>query len=111
MDIDKIYVSRSRLIKDKRQLFSSQGFSIIHPQELSISKQINLFRNAKIIAGPSGSAMYNCVFQIKPAKKLILASDRFFKISDVLINTSTNGQLYYFIGHTVNQNQEGVMTD
>ncbi|OLO37215.1 hypothetical protein BTR23_13900 [Alkalihalophilus pseudofirmus] len=117
---DKIYVSRSKLINKRRRLlnelevekvFSSKGFSIIHPQELSINKQINLFRNAKIIAGPSGSAMYNCVFQNKPIKKLILSSDRFFKMSDVLINTSTKGQLYYFIGHTVNQNTEGVKTD
>lgn len=108
----KIYVSRSKLETKRRQLlneievekvFSSHGFSIIHPQELSVSKQINLFRNATIIAGPSGSAMYNSVFQKEHTKKLILTPRKFLKISDVLINTSTKGQLNYFFGETVDE--------
>ncbi|MFC0470041.1 DUF563 domain-containing protein [Halalkalibacter kiskunsagensis] len=109
----KIYVSRTKL-KNKRRclvnekevekLFSSYGFTIIHPQELSVIQQINIFRNANIIAGPSGSAMYNCVFQNKPTKKLILTSRLFFKQNDILINSSNQGQLNYFIGETIDTN-------
>ncbi|WP_332633059.1 glycosyltransferase family 61 protein [Halalkalibacter flavus] len=113
---EKIYVSRSKLKNKRRQLineakveelFSSHGFRIIHPQELSLSQQINFFRNAKVIAGPSGSAMYNCVFQKRSSKKIILASDKFFKLNDVFINTPTKGQLSYFRGKTVD-NRPGV---
>ncbi len=107
----KIYVSRSKLNNRRRtlineveveNLFKSYGFMVIHPQELSIKNQINFFRNANMIAGPSGSAMYNCVFQTKPTQKLILTPRNFFKKSDVLINTSTRGQLHYFVGDTIN---------
>jgi capsular polysaccharide biosynthesis protein len=117
---EKIYVSRSRLNNKRRrlvneaeveELMSSYGFSIIHPQELSFSEQVNCFRNAKIIVGPSGSAMYNCVFQKKSAKKLILSSDKFFKMNDVLINTSTKGQLNYFFGKANDVNKPGARAE
>ncbi|MFC0561983.1 glycosyltransferase family 61 protein [Halalkalibacter alkalisediminis] len=109
----KIYVSRSKLNNNRRclvneqeveKLFSSYGFTIIHPQELSVSKQINIFRNANIVAGSSGSAMYNCIFQNKPTKKLILTPRQFFKKNDILINSHNKGQLNYFIGKTIDTN-------
>jgi capsular polysaccharide biosynthesis protein len=117
---EKIYVSRSKLKNKRRQLvneaeveelFSSHGFHIIHPQELSLSDQINYFRNANIIAGPSGSAMYNCVFQKKSGKKLILTSDTFFKLNDIFINTSTKGQLSYFFGQTIDVDRPAARAD
>lgn len=116
----KIYVSRLKLKNKRRRLlneidvenvFASHGFSIIHPQELSFRKQVSLFRNADFIAGPAGSAMYNCAFQKKPRKTLILSSRKFFKLSDVLINTSTEGQMNYFIGETVDNLTPGVRAD
>lgn len=116
----KIYVSRSKLTNRRRKLinetevenlFATHGFTIIHPQELSVRKQISLFRNANIIAGPSGSAMYNCVFQNKPTQKFILTPSDFFKMSDVLINTSTKGQLNYFIGETVDDTRPSNLAD
>ncbi|WP_332694898.1 glycosyltransferase family 61 protein [Halalkalibacter lacteus] len=117
---EKIYVSRSKLKNKRRllvneveveELFHSLGFHIIHPQELSLSNQINYFRNAKFIAGPSGSAMYNCVFEKKSVKKLILASETFFKMNDIFINTSTKGQLSYFIGKTIDANKPAVRAE
>ncbi len=116
---DKIYVSRSKLTNKRRilknekaveKIFSLNGFKIIHPQELEISEQINLFRNAKVIAGPSGSGMYNCVFQQNQPKILILASNKFFKMSDILINTSTGGKLSYFVGETVDKYTPGIIS-
>ncbi|MFA9556917.1 DUF563 domain-containing protein [Evansella sp. AB-rgal1] len=106
----KIYVSRSKLNNKRRQLvnekevekiFASFGFRIVHPQELSVGQQINLFKNANIIAGPSGSGMYNSVFQRKSRRKLVLTTRNFVKMSDILINTSTSGQLNYFFGETI----------
>ncbi|MED4080644.1 DUF563 domain-containing protein [Halalkalibacterium halodurans] len=117
---DKIYVSRSRLKSNRRRLinetdverlFSRNGFQIIHPQELTIKEQINLFRHAQVIAGPLGSAMYNCVFQTKPTKKLLLTYEKFIKMSDLLINTSTNGLLYYFAGTEHKQNKSPSNTE
>ena len=106
----KIYISRSKLNNKRRQLmnekevekvFASYGFHIVHPQNLSVSQQINLFRNADIIAGPSGSGMYNSVFQKQYKKKLILTTRNFVKMSDMLINTSTKGELNYLFGNVI----------
>lgn len=118
--IERIYISRSKLNNERRNLinektvekvFSQNGFKIVHPQEMNISEQINLFRNAQIIAGPSGSAMYNSVFQQKQAKILILASQKFFKLSDILINTSAGGKLYYLVGETTDNVTPGIKAD
>lgn len=114
---EKIYVSRSKLKNQRRgllnekaveRIFSLSGYKIIHPQELKISEQINLFRNAKVIAGTSGSGMYNSVFQQNHPKVLILTSNTFFKMSDVLVNTSTGGKLHYFVGQTTELNVPGI---
>lgn len=113
---EKIYVSRLKLKNQRRvllnekaveRIFSLNGYKIIHPQELKISEQINLFRNAKVIAGTSGSGMYNSVFQQNHPKVLILASNSFFKMSDILVNTSTGGKLHYFVGQTAEVNSPG----
>lgn len=116
---ERIYVSRSKLQYKRRRLlnekavervFASHGFIITHPQLLNVQQQITLFRNAKIIAGPSGSALYNSVFQKEQTKKLILTTDKFLKVSDVLINTTTNGKLSYFLGKTI-ENKRPIEAD
>ncbi|PAE26332.1 MULTISPECIES: glycosyltransferase 61 family protein [Bacillaceae] len=113
---EKIYVSRSKLKNQRRvllneksveRIFSLNGYKIIHPEELKVSEQINLFRNAKVIAGTSGSGMYNSVFLQNHPKVLILASNKFFKMSDILVNTSTGGKLHYFLGQTAELNASG----
>ncbi len=38
------------------------GFSLIHPEKHSFSRQIGLFRQARIVLGQTGSAMHNAVF-------------------------------------------------
>ncbi|GLB62016.1 glycosyltransferase family 61 protein [Cytobacillus sp. NCCP-133] len=117
---EKIYVSRSKLRNNRRNLinekaveriFSQNGFKIIHPQEMKMAEQINLFRNAKVIAGPSGSAMYNSVFRKKQARIIVLASQKFFKMSDILINSSVGGKLDYFIGKTADKMTPGIKAD
>jgi capsular polysaccharide biosynthesis protein len=118
--VDRVYISRSKLNNNRRRLinetavedvFAAHGFKIIHPQELSFREQVNYFRNARIIAGPSGSAMYNCVFSKKTVKKLILTNTNFIKLSDILINTSTGGNITYFIGDLIERGKPGNRTN
>ncbi|MBD1378989.1 glycosyltransferase family 61 protein [Metabacillus arenae] len=116
---EKIYVSRSKIQHKRRllnelvveKIFSSHGFKIIHPQELEIKDQINTFRNAKFIAGPAGSAMYNCIFQKNASKKLIMAPPKFIIPNDILINGSSKCELNYFIGKNVGNEPSGMFAD
>lgn len=44
------------------EVFASFGFSVLHPQELGIERQLDLYANCEILAGLSGSGMHNCLF-------------------------------------------------
>ena len=65
----KLYLSRqnlqSRYIINAAEVekeLVSQGFLIVIPEELSLDEQVALFRSARVIAGPNGSAFTNQIF-------------------------------------------------
>lgn len=71
-----IYISRSRLvcgtvkIDNERVLeryLKASGFEIIHPEQLSVHKQISSFRNNNIVVGPVGSAFHTSIFTSAPS--------------------------------------------
>ena len=79
----KIYVSRANF-RGKNQIIENRfllenlavknGFKIIHPEEKSISEQIQIFSSAQFIAGEYGSAMHNSIFSPSSSKILVLQS-------------------------------------
>jgi acetyltransferase-like isoleucine patch superfamily enzyme len=65
----RIYVSRERVAKRRmvnepqvREFFEGKGYVAVHPQELGILEQAQLFRDAEAIVGPTGAAMTNALF-------------------------------------------------
>lgn len=67
----KIFLSRARLentgraIENEKEIdiaMAQLGFEILHPQEISINKQIEIYASTHIMAGFSGSALHNCLF-------------------------------------------------
>jgi capsular polysaccharide biosynthesis protein len=65
----KLYLSRqnfsSRYIINATEVekeLVSEGFDIVVPEELSLHEQVTLFRSARVIAGPNGSAFTNQIF-------------------------------------------------
>ena len=77
---EKIYLSRGRLsgyraIRGEaacEELFARRGFTIVHPEELSLADQMRLFAEVRYIAGPVGSALHNVVFSRRPDELTIL---------------------------------------
>lgn len=78
----KIFLSRSNLNDGNSRLdivselkieniFLSKGYEIVHPQELSLSNQINIVRNADYIAGIEGSHLHLGAFRDAGGLKLI----------------------------------------
>ena len=68
---DKIYLSRSRVTNGLRTSINEKaleeklierGFSILHPQHMTLSELIPILSRATLVAGPVGSAMHKILF-------------------------------------------------
>lgn len=73
----RIYLSRQnfmsrRLVNEYavQNIFRQFGFEIVHPEKLSFTEQLNVFRDASIVAGPVGAAFANIIF-CKPGTTII----------------------------------------
>lgn len=83
--LERVYLSRRRLslkhltrvIANEvlvEKLFRWSGFTVIYPEELSFMDQLSLYANARVVAGPSGSALHNSLF-MRPGALLIELGD------------------------------------
>lgn len=117
---ERIYISRSRWRQQRNLLneleierqFEKAGFFVIHPQELPLDHQIELMAGAKIIAGPSGSAMYNVVYSKGRRKIYILVSDRFITANDALVNLMADScEIIYLAGRSIEGSKPGMLSD
>jgi hypothetical protein len=70
-EYEKIYFTRTKMrrLKSKcfgedklEELFRKNGFKVIAPETLPLSKQIALVKGAKVIAGINGTALHNIFF-------------------------------------------------
>lgn len=66
---ERLYVSRSRSSRSSREevilerlLESRLGFAVIHAEDLSLSHQQSVFRNARVVAGFHGAGLSNMVW-------------------------------------------------
>lgn len=59
-----------------KDLLKREGFEVVRPQTLSFYDQVKLFREAEIIAGPSGAAFTNLLFSQRGAKALVFNAPR-----------------------------------
>jgi capsular polysaccharide biosynthesis protein len=86
---ERVFVSRRlngifrpmyrRLINEAEVEYAAAeaGFNIVCPETLTFRQQIHLFRNARAIAGPSGSGMLNSMFSPREARVLDMESFAF----------------------------------
>lgn len=82
---ERVYLSRrkisfkqlTRVIANEvlvEKLFRLAGFDVIYPEEIPFNDQLALYSNARVIAGPSGSALHNSLF-MRPGRLLIELGD------------------------------------
>jgi hypothetical protein len=103
---DRIYLSRSG-IKDRKLLnetdvervFERHGFTIIRLETLKPEKQIGLVSNALLVAGTSGSSMFNLAFQGRMRSAFILMWEERIQLSERLFSVGHNCDLWYHLGH------------
>lgn len=100
----RIYLSRSRASRriltneaEIEAIFADAGFAIYHPQEHPIEDQIRVISQARLIAGPGGSAALSSVFADRLEKLLLLCSPDWFNVIDMLLHQE-EGKLALLFG-------------
>ena len=74
---EKVSTSKEREIHniDQIQNISEQnGYTIIHPQDLSLFEQARLFNHAEFIIGEDGSGLHSVIFSRKKRQLIVLMS-------------------------------------
>lgn len=91
----RVYVSRAlnptrRLVEERaiEALFLNRGFTIIHPEEYDVFDQIGIFSGATLIAGCSGSNIFNLAFQKNARAVLVLVSPLLVHYTEQLLQST-----------------------
>ena len=66
-------------------LFVEEGFTVVHPEEHSLAEQAALFRDADVIAGYAGAAMFNLCHTHEPKHVVLLVSESYTAENELLM--------------------------
>lgn len=83
-------------------LLVSRGFAVVEPEKLSFAMQVQLFRQAEVIIGPTGAALANIIFADSRARIAILISrkeDVIYWYWQNMAKASGKAVSYVFGGH------------
>lgn len=98
----KIWLSRKNQLR--RQLINEEeilgilkkfDYKTIFPEELSIKSQINLFYNARTVAGPHGAAFTNMMF-MKPKSNIVEIRNQSDSVRNAFYSLSSEFNLNYY---------------
>ncbi|MGN6575910.1 MAG: glycosyltransferase family 61 protein [Nocardioides sp.] len=70
-------------------VFRDAGFTIVYPEDHSMADQAALFREADVVAGYAGSAMFSLLYS--PPKRVVLVSSRLYHIRNEHLIASVAG--------------------
>jgi capsular polysaccharide biosynthesis protein len=101
---ERIFVSRGPDTRHRRcrnneaveGFFASNGFRVIYPEKLSMAQQVAIFRDAEVIAGYGGSAMFNMMYSRNARTVILLNQEAYFARNEHLYTSLTGGQVHYF---------------
>lgn len=94
-------------------LLVSQGFTVVEPEKLGFTMQVQLFQNADVIIGATGAAMANIIFSNSRAHIAILISQQegFIYWYWQNIACASGGRVRYIIGEKISQNPNNIHVD
>lgn len=102
----KIYLSRTHY-KDRfmigeegiEKLFRQNGFHVLYPEELSLSKLIAYLKGARVVAGLSGTGLHNIIFANPKTHLIVLNRSNFANPVQEQINQVANMDVSYVDVH------------
>ncbi len=105
----KCYLSKSKLKRGVARLseenliedaFASKGFDIVYPETLCLPDQVNLFRNASVIAGVASSAFHTLALMAdSKATRVIFCFEPEINSNFRLLDFGAGGTSRYFSLH------------
>lgn len=101
---ERVFVSRSgqwwrrvcRNIAEVERFFESHGFTIIYPESLDLATQAAIFANTPVIAGFSGSAMFNVMHARHLKTFILLGHEAYTARNEHLYTSLIGGPVHYF---------------
>lgn len=98
----RIYLSRTALhpckeYGEKRleQSFRNMGYTIIHPEQLTVDEQLGYYCGCGTMASIEGSAAHNIVFCRKGTEQIILEKQHIKNIRQTMLNRLYENKVHY----------------
>lgn len=102
-EVPKVFVSRRptlaracRNATEVEDVFREHGFTVVYPEELTLAQQADTFRNARVVAGFGGSAMFNIMYCERLTHLIVLAHEAYTARNEYLFASLLGGQTHYF---------------
>ena len=102
---------------DVEKVFANAGFEVIYPETMPLPVQASLFRNAEVIGGYAGSALFTSCLVAQPKRLLIVSSQSYTANNEYLIAGvlghevdvfwSVPDKQHFSSGYTFNFDREG----
>lgn len=101
---ERIFVTRrsKRLCLQAPQVekfFAAHGFAVVSPEKYSYGEQVQLFAQARIVAGYGGSGMFT-MMHAPDARVILISGDGYSAQNEALIAAVNGNELHYFWGKT-----------
>jgi hypothetical protein len=102
---ERIFVSRGEKLAHRRhcrnqaeveRFFADRGFHVFYPEQLSLAEQVALFAGARVVAGFSGSAMFNLMHTRRLEATIVLSQNAYLARNEHLFAAVLGGELHYF---------------
>jgi capsular polysaccharide biosynthesis protein len=103
---ERIFVSRSaatarnsrmcRNLDKVERRFAARGYTVVYPERHSLPDQARLFREARVVAGFGGSAMFNVMHTRRLEGLVVLNSSSYFARNEHLFAAVKGGESHYF---------------
>lgn len=67
------------------QLFIDHGFTVIYPEDYPLPEQVAIFRDAEVVAGYAGSALFTAMFVDRPTHLILVSSESYSAENEYMI--------------------------
>lgn len=74
-------------------LLARHGFEVVYPEDYSMPEQARMFREAEVVAGYAGSALFNLVFADRPTRVLLISSESYTAQNEYMIAAAVGHRL------------------
>ena len=102
---ERIYVSRSRNPQrpltnelEVEKLVTEHGFVVVCPEGIPLQDQINMFKECRLLIGPSGSNLFNMAFAEKIESAFVLLPPNLVHHSEVLLGSRSCSNMVFMMG-------------